>query len=172
MNIPFENHNTELKEKLNDSLVKEIVSFLNTFDGKIYIGINKQRKVVGISENNNKDKLDEVLRKISDIITDQISPRCVEYVSVNHIVIDGKDVAEISVNKGKELYYIKKYGLSEKGCYIREGTSTKSLTPEEIKQRYIGSINVKEVEITDIPSVDSRRVVSERHLFRAETHDL
>ena len=50
-----ERNNVELKEKLNDSLAKGIVSFLNSEDGSIYIGITKQREVIGIDE----DKLDE-----------------------------------------------------------------------------------------------------------------
>ena len=40
--IPFENHETELKQSFdNDSIAKEIVAFLNAYEGKIYIGITK-----------------------------------------------------------------------------------------------------------------------------------
>lgn len=136
MEIPYENHNIELKQSFdNDAIAKEIVAFLNAYDGKIYIGITKQRKVAGISADNNKDKLDEIMLKISDIITDQISPRCVEFVIVKHVTLDNKDVIEIDVRKGNELYYHKKYGMCEKGCFIREGTAAKPLTPEEIKKK-------------------------------------
>ena len=148
MEIPFENHNTELKETLNDSLLKEIVSFLNSFDGKIYIGISKDRKVVGVSDNNDKTALDDMLIKLSDIVTDQISPRCVDFVNIKHIVLNNKDVIEIEVLKGKEFYYIKKYGMSERGCFIREGTTAKPLTSEEIKRRYIATLLIPEPTIT------------------------
>ena len=45
MEIPYENHNTELKQSFdNDAIAKERVAFINAYDGKIYIGITKQRK--------------------------------------------------------------------------------------------------------------------------------
>ncbi len=40
--IPFENRETKLKQSFdNDSIAKEIVAFLNAYEGKIYIGITK-----------------------------------------------------------------------------------------------------------------------------------
>ena len=153
MEIPYENHNIELKQSFdNDSIAKEIVAFLNAYDGKIYIGITKQRKVVGISPDNNKDKLDEIMLKVSDIVTDQISPRGVEFVTIKHILLENKDVIEIDVRKGNQFYYHKKYGMSEKGCFVREGTSAKPLTPEEIKGRYEATLNILEPDITVIPA--------------------
>ena len=143
-----ERNNIELKEKVNDSIAKEIVSFLNTEDGSIYVGITKQREVVGIDECN----LDESMRRISDIITDQISPSCVSYVHQLVESVEGKNVIRIDVKKGEKLYYIKKYGLSENGCYIRNGSSCKGLEPEEIQKRYIDSLNIPEKDITTIPS--------------------
>ena len=141
MNTIFENHNTELKQKFdNDTISKEIVAFLNSYDGKIYIGITSKREVVGATIENDKDKLDELLRKVSDIITDQISPSCVELVEIKHIVIDNKDIVEIDVKKGNELYYHKKYGMSERGCFIREGTTVKTLQSDEIKKKIYRNI--------------------------------
>ncbi len=141
-----EDNRIELKEKVSSSLVKEIVAFLNTEGGMIFIGINKKKEVIGI------DNVDKTMLEISDIITDQISPRCIEFVRQSHEMIEGKDIIKISVNKGIKLYYIKKYGLSENGCYIRIGSSCKSLMPEEIQDRFIKSLNVKETNIIDIPS--------------------
>ncbi len=42
--------------------------------------------------------------------------------------------------------------MSEKDCFVREGTSAKPLTPDEIKRRYESTLNYKEPEITEIPS--------------------
>ena len=66
-----EDNKIKLKEIINNTLPKEIVAFLNTDGGTIYIGINKNRTVIGV------DNMDDSLRVISDIITDQISPWCV-----------------------------------------------------------------------------------------------
>ncbi len=141
-----EDNKIEFKEIVSNSLPKEIVAFLNTDGGKIYIGVNDKSDVIGI------ENVDETMRKISDIITDQISPRCIEFVKQKHEVINGKDVVVIHVNKGNKLFYIKKYGLSENGCFVRIGSSCKSLMPEEIQDRYIKLLCIKEVNIIDIPS--------------------
>ncbi len=46
--------------------------------------------------------------KVSDIVTGQISPRCVEFVTIKHILLKNKDVIEIDVRKGNLFYYHKK----------------------------------------------------------------
>ena len=92
------------------------------------------------------------MRKISDIITDQISPICVYFVNQYHEVIKDKHIIKIEVNKGNQLFYIKKYGMSKAGCYIRIGTISKSLNPDEIQDRFIKSLKIHEENIIDIPS--------------------
>ncbi len=42
--------------------------------------------------------------------------------------------------------------MSEAGCYVKVGSSCKSLTPEEIKDRYIKSLMNTDISIIDIPS--------------------
>lgn len=141
-----EDNKIELKELISGSLPKEIVAFLNSDGGTIYIGVNKKREIKGIMN------VDETMRIISDIITDQISPRCIEYVKQFHDIVEGKDLVRIEVKKGNQLFYIKKYGLSENGCYVRIGSSCKSLMPNEIQERFIQYLTIRDVNITDIPS--------------------
>lgn len=86
----------ELKETINDSLPKEIEAFLNTNGGIIFIGINNGREVVGIQEG----KLDEIMRRVSDVITDKILPRCIDFVYAHHEIMDGKDIIKIDIKKG------------------------------------------------------------------------
>lgn len=141
-----EDNKTELKEQVSNTLPKELVAFLNTEGGSVYIGIKKNGEVIGVRD------VDLAMREISDVITDQISPRCVEYVHQSRISLEGKDLIKIEVEKGDKLYYIRKYGLSENGCYVRIGSSCKSLLPHEIADRYIKSLYIKEKSIADIPS--------------------
>ena len=65
----------ELKEKYSDTIAKEIVSFLNSEGGTIIIGVKDNGTVTGV------EKLDETLRKISDIITMQVEPNPQDEVS-------------------------------------------------------------------------------------------
>lgn len=56
--------------------------------------------------------------------------------------VDGKNVIEIKVGRGNALYYIKKYGRSAAGCFIRVGTSCRSMTEEQIDERYIAQLSI------------------------------
>ena len=131
-----ETEKLELKEKFNDSLVKEIVAFLNTNGGgKIIVGINDKGDVVGI------ENIDKTQQDIANVISDQISPKCDEFVH-QYVKLE-KNVQTIHINiehDDKNLYYIKKYGLSEKGCYVRSGTTCRGLTHDKIKKRYSKTI--------------------------------
>ena len=140
-----ETEKTELKKILNDSLPKELVAFLNSFDGAIYIGVDDDGTVVGV------DNLDDTQKRIADMITTQILPNPQSFIELGTKYIDGKNVIEIKVKKGNALYYIKKYGRSAAGCFVRIGTTCRSMTEEEIERRYIESLSIPEKAIKDIP---------------------
>ncbi|HBK02112.1 MAG TPA: hypothetical protein DDY77_03680 [Clostridiales bacterium] len=90
-----ETEKTELKKVLNDSLQKELVAFLNSFDGMIYIGVEDDGTVVGI------DNLDDTQKRIADIITTQILPNPQSFIELGTKYVDGKNVIEIKVKKAK-----------------------------------------------------------------------
>ena len=71
-----ETETVELKRILNDSFEKEVVAFLNTHDGTIYIGVENNGAIIGV------EKLDETLKKIGDIITTQILPNPQELIEL------------------------------------------------------------------------------------------
>ena len=76
-----------------------------------------------------------------------------EYVELGTKFIDGKHIIEIKVDKGKALYYIKKYGRSVSGCYIRIGTSNRSMTEEQIEKSLIDMLEQKERSLVDVPNI-------------------
>ena len=45
-----EDNKIELKEIVNNTLPKEIVAFLNTEGGAIFIGVNKDGNIVGVKD--------------------------------------------------------------------------------------------------------------------------
>ncbi|MDY2574207.1 MAG: ATP-binding protein [Fusobacterium necrophorum] len=127
----IESETLELKEKYTDIILKEIVSFLNGNGGTIYIGVKDNGEVVGV------DKVDEALRKISDMITTQIEPNPQDEIKSELQFDNTKTIIVIKINKGrKHIYCQKKYGFSSTGCTIRIGTTCKEMTPEQIKIRY------------------------------------
>lgn len=140
-----ETETTELKRILNDTFEKALVAFLNTTDGTIYIGVEDDGRVIGV------EHLDDTLKKIADIITTQILPNPQEFVKLGTVYENGKHVIEVQVRKGNALYYIKKYGRSAAGCYIRMGTSSRSMTEEQIERKYVESVSIPEKSISDVP---------------------
>lgn len=83
------------------------------------------------------NKIDEVLRKISDIITSQIEPNPQDEISSELKFDEGKTIVAIHINKGcNHIYCQKKYGFSSAGCAIRIGTTCKEMTSDQIKIRY------------------------------------
>lgn len=126
-----ETDKVEFKERVNDTLAKEIESFLNTDGGAIYIGICDDGKIIGV------DNTDDALRKISDVISDQIEPNAIDCVRPEVEFKGDKIIIKINVNKGySPLYCIKKYGFSPNGCHYRIGTTCKSMTLEMIRNKF------------------------------------
>jgi len=121
----------ELKEKYTDVICKEIVSFLNTSGGTIIIGVKDDGTVVGV------EKIDETLKKISDVITSQIEPNPQDEISSELRFDNGKTLIYIIVSKGnRNIYCQKKYGFSTSGCTMRIGTTCREMTTEQIRIRY------------------------------------
>lgn len=141
-----EDQYTELKESARiEYITKEIVSFLNTNDGKIIIGVKDDGTILGI------DNVDETSLYISNVILDQIEPQVRDLVSIDTPTYDGKQIIEISIKKGPNFYYIKKHGLSSAGCYERIGTSCRSMSPEQINKRFMKTLVIPERTIVNTP---------------------
>ena len=126
-----ESEKVELKSKYTDTICKEIVSFLNADGGQVIIGVDDNGNVIGV------DKIDETLKKISDVITMQIEPNPQEEIRTELKFDSGKTLIVLFISKGtRNIYCQKKYGFSSNGCVIRIGTTCKEMTAEQIRVRY------------------------------------
>ena len=97
----IETEKVELKRVLNETFEKEVVAFLNTHDGVIYIGVEDNGEVCGV------DKVDETMKKIADIIATGILPNPQELIKVRALYDEGNLIVEFEVKKGNALYYKK-----------------------------------------------------------------
>ncbi|MCD8200942.1 MAG: putative DNA binding domain-containing protein, partial [Clostridia bacterium] len=158
----------ELKREFNkdnrENIEKEIVAFLNTSGGIIYIGVDDNGTVVGV------DRPDDALRWLSDIVLHGISPECNDYVALSTIDAEGKKIVEIDIIKGESFYYISRYGRSTKGCFIRVGTACHGLTEREIRLRHDKYLKLG-VNITDVP-VKTKKMSFENLLYRFQRRGL
>lgn len=130
--IMAESNRIEYKQQLTDSLEKEIVAFLNYPDGGIiYIGMNDDGIPYGIAN------VDKVQLAIKDRLKHNILPSALGLFDVIHEHRDGKDLIKIIVASGSEKpYHLRKYGMSEKGCFIRIGSASEPMPTRMIEDLF------------------------------------
>ena len=80
----------EFKVKLIDKFEEEVISFLNTNGGNIYIGINDKGDIVGIN-----GKIDLLQRTIKDRIKDNIMPSTLGLYDVVTLEENGKKYIKV-----------------------------------------------------------------------------
>ncbi len=117
----------EFKAAFVNDLNKEVIAFANTNGGEIYIGLDDNGKPCGLKNVN------DVELQCVNHITNTIKPDVSMFIKYEKIVIDGKDVLKIIVNKGSmSPYYIAGKGIRPEGVYIRMGTASVPATETTI----------------------------------------
>lgn len=130
----IETDQIELKQRYTNDIAKEVIAFLNTCGGTIYIGINDDGEVVGV------DDQDETLLKVSNLIHDTVVPDALSFI---HIDIYDDSIIRIQIMEGtNKPYYIKRKGLRPEGVYVRIGTSSRPSTETGIKQMLMSSYTI------------------------------
>ena len=127
-----ETNRIELKQQLTDSLEKEVIAFLNYKEGgAIYIGIDKQGVAIGVPDSDG-DQL-----KIKDRLKNNIAPSCMGLFDVVSEKSNGLDIIKIVVASGSEKpYFIKKFGMTEKGSFMRIGTAAEPMPQKLIDELF------------------------------------
>ncbi len=118
----------ELKSRLpqHEQIAKTAVAFANTSGGRLVIGVNDGRQVIGLPE---EDLLD-LQSQIGSIIFDRCHPAILpEMYTAN---LEGKTVLVVEVFRGNLLpYYLKDEGKGQ-GTYLRVGASNRKADFEHI----------------------------------------
>ena len=127
----MEDQYTEYKRELNDSLEKEIIAFLNTKGGKLYIGVEDDGNILGLNN------VDDISLKIINRIRDNISTSIVGLFNVDVETKNNKNYIIINIAQGyQKPYYLKKYGMTPNGCFTRIGSETVKLDQNSINSLY------------------------------------
>lgn len=129
----MESNRIEYKRELTDSLEKEAAAFLNYRDGGIiFLGIDNDTHLpVGVLDG------DQLQLKIKDRLKNNILPSCLGLFDVFLEKRQEKDIIKISIASGPEKpYYLKKSGMSEKGCYIRVGSASEQTSSRMIEELF------------------------------------
>jgi len=127
-----ETENTEYKRRVTGDIEKTVIGFLNTSGGELHIGIDPDGSVYGV------DNYDEVIREFSDRIKNNISPSVLGLFSVSpKMGSNGKIYLIVKIASGSEKpYYLKEFGMSPKGCFMRVGTQTIQMPQSTIDTLY------------------------------------
>ena len=127
----MENISVEYKRELTDGFEKEVVAFLNTLGGEIFIGVDDNGNIIGIE---NSDKL---ALTVIDRIKNNILPSSMGIFNVDIKQSSGKDYIVITVAQGLEKpYYLKKYGMSPNGCFYRVGSQSAQMPQSMINEMF------------------------------------
>jgi len=127
-----ETENTEYKRRVTGDIERTVIGFLNTSGGELYIGIDPDGSVYGV------DNYDEVIRGLTDRIRNNILPSALGLFSVSpKMGKNGKIYLTIRIASGSEKpYYLKEFGMSPKGCFMRLGTQTLPMPQNMIDTSY------------------------------------
>ncbi len=127
----IEDVRNEFKVKLTDKFEEEVISFLNTNGGNIYIGIDDKGNIVGINGN-----IDLLQRTIKDRIKDNIMPSTLGLYDVVVLEENNKKYIKIIIARGSDdPYYIRGMGMTPDSCFIRVGSSIQSMPYDMINNR-------------------------------------
>ena len=128
----IEDVRNEFKIKLTDKFEEEVISFLNTNGGNIYIGVNDKGDIVGINGN-----IDLLQRNIKDRIKDNIMPSTLGLYDVIVSEKYNKKYIKVIIARGNERpYYLKGMGMTPDSCFIRVGSSIQSMSNEMINNEF------------------------------------
>ena len=156
----IETNRIEFKRELTRELdiEREVVAFLNYREGgMIYIGIADDGAPIGVKD------IDGDMLRLKDRIRIGISPSPMGLFDVTVERIEGTPVIKIFVASGSEKpYYKTKYGLSEKGCFIRVGTAAEPMTTTQIEDLYAHRVRNS---LRNIPSPRKNLTFRQLHIY-------
>ena len=133
-----ENKVVEFKEQFTNDLYKTVIAFSNTAGGKILIGVNDKREIIGLNDDINIfDLKDSIVNHIDDRCTPSIFP------DIYTVYVSDKVICVIDIKKGQDLPYFEKNKGKELGTYMRIGSTNRIVELEAIEElerqkRHIG----------------------------------
>lgn len=149
--------------QLPDDFEKTVIGFLNSKDGgNIYIGVDDKGNIVGL-----KGNLDELQRKIKDIMITNIEPSVFVLFDIEVLEEDDKKYFHITIARGEALYHIKGMGLTPESCFVRVGSSTEKMPITLINEMY--RARGDKVLIKNIPSPDQDLTFRQLKMYYLES---
>jgi len=122
-------------KEIEFAVLKTIVGFMNSKGGTLLVGVNNNKKVIGLQNDydtlwrTNRDGFELHLRsKIDSFIGKEFA----HFVKISFEELEGKDICRVEVKDSPKPIFIEKDGGEE--FYIRSGNATKPLDKREIAE--------------------------------------
>lgn len=130
--ILYDVYQNQANKDLKYEAVKEIAAFANSNGGTLIIGVeDEDKEIKGIDRDlplmkkGNKDSFE---LELNQAISDKLNESFVSiYTQLEFVEVDGKELCVVSVEPSSDPVY---YG-AERDFYVRMGSSTRPLNPEE-----------------------------------------
>jgi ATP-dependent DNA helicase RecG len=165
-----ENSGVEFKRDTEDrrALAKELVAFANLQGGRVFLGVEKDRTVHGLTrydlrketEDDGVRTYDRLEEWVMQACRDKIRPEVIPYFEVLRDVEPGLDVAVVEVQRGWTVHHV--WHDQHRTYYIRVGTLSREASPEELErlfqQRGDFRVEVRPVSGSSIEDLDDRRL--------------
>ena len=128
----IETNTIEYKREFSDTLIKDVIGFLNySLGGHLYVGIDDDGSVLGV------ENADDVQLRITNSLRDSIFPSTLGLFDVIIEQQENKDIIHIIVSSGNEKpYCLTSKGMTPKGCFVRVGSSSQPMTQNQIEELY------------------------------------
>lgn len=126
----------EISKELEKVIAKTIVGFLNANGGTLLIGVNDDRKIIGLENDYKtlpKKNRDGFENHISMIIKTMIGLPFAKYIGVNFHTIDNKDICQITVREAHKPAYLSN-GDKKEDFFVRVGNSTQPFSMSEASE--------------------------------------
>jgi hypothetical protein len=122
-------------EPLKYSVIKTVAAFLNSNGGTLLIGVNDERKVVGLrgdySHFKKADLRDAFENWLTTQFIDQFGKPASRLYSVTFHEVEGQDVCRVEVQPSPSPVFVDEKGGKPAQLYIRTGNSSRALDTRE-----------------------------------------
>ncbi len=123
-------HTNEFDKKIEYSVLKTIVAFLNSNGGNLLIGVSNKGEILGLKADKFEDK-DKFTLHLTNIIKEKIGKKHFHLINFKMLNFKGKSVMKVTCKKASKEVFLKPTP-KEEDFYIRVGPSNNQLVGSEL----------------------------------------
>ncbi len=116
-------------KEIEHAALKTIAAFLNTSGGTLILGVDDNKQVLGLKEDNFKDD-DHMMLHLTKLIQDRIGIQHTRFINSNVEASDNKKVLRVDVKPGSSPAYL--MHNKDEVFYVRTGPATSQMKVSEI----------------------------------------